>query len=331
MRQLLCLFLLVLLSACMSAADPDVAAPPSNVRGEALPGRLLFVTSAGIWQWQGREARLFMRGTDLLQPRFSPDGTQIVYVRRSLSASDLLIADQSGREVRQLTANQAASAPPNSLQQVYSSRWAFYPTWAPDRSAIIAATQAAAPVGEPPAEYNLALYRFPLGDSGAPTPLYGSDVAHLGRSVFAPNGDLIFVRAAIARDGQQQVYRLDPTLGTAAPLLGAPTPSYDPALSPDGAWLLFAAQSANGTDLFALPASGGVPQQLTELGSARAPAFAPDGTQVAFLAIAPGGNGFDLWISAVQQAEDGSLRLAAPRRLTTEQQLDADSGLSWAP
>jgi TolB protein len=262
------------------------------------------------------------------QPAFAPDGERIVYVSRSNSASDLIVADRNGRELTRLTANDGP-APPNSLERVYAGRWALYPAWSPDGAQIIAASQAAPPSGEPPAEYNMALYSLTAGAASPLTPLYADSAAHCGRSAFAPDGSLVFVRATTARDGVQQLYRLDPQSGSAAPLAGAPAPSYDPAFSPDGSWLAFATHTGSGTDIHVLPAAGGTPVRLTTLDSARAPAFSPDGTQLAFLAIAPGASGFDLWVSDLETNADGSLSAGEPRRLTTDRNLDADSGLSW--
>jgi DNA polymerase-3 subunit gamma/tau len=73
----------------------------------------------------------------------------------------------------------------------------------------------------------------------------------------------------------------------------------------------------------------GPPIQLTSLGAARAPAFSPDGKQLAFLAIAPGGNSFDLWVLDLQAGADGALTPGQPRQITQGMALDADSGVAW--
>jgi TolB protein len=80
-----------------------------------------------------------------------------------------------------------------------------------------------------------------------------------------------------------------------------------------------------------MPLGGaGTPLRLSDLGAARAPAFSPDGHQIAFLAIAPGDGGFDLWVADLATDASGGLRAGTPRRLTNGLGLDADSGLSWA-
>lgn len=319
----------VLLSAC-APANRAVGEQPATaaVRGENLPGRLLFVADGAIWQWQGREARRLISAGNPTQPAFDPSGERIAYVSRSNSASDIVIADGAGRELTRLTANDGPGAP-NSLERVYGSRWALYPSWSPDGAQLVTVSQAAPPSGEPPAEYNLALYSLAPGAPGPLTPLYADNVAHCGRSAFAPDGSLVFVRTPTGRDGMQALYRFDAQSGAIAPFPGTPTPSYDPTISPDGAWLAFAAHTAAGTDIHVLPAGGGAPVRLTTLGTARAPAISPDGALLAFLAVAPGGSGFDLWVSDLRTNDDGSLSAGEPRRLTTDRNLDADAGLSW--
>jgi TolB protein len=328
----LCIAAAMLLSACAPSSQVSVDQPAAtgSMRGEALPGRLLFVADGAIWQWQGREARPLITAGNPTQPTFDPLGERIAYVSRSNSATDLLIADRTGRELARLTTNDSA-APPNSLERAYAGRWALYPAWSPDGVELVAASQAAPPAGEPPAEYNLALFSLTPGAASPLTPLYADNAAHCGRSAFAPDGSLVFVRAATARDGVQQLYWLDPLLGTVAPVPGAPAPSYDPAFSPDGAWLAFAARTATGTAIHVLPAGGGAAQQLIQLSSARTPAFSPDGKLLAFLAIAPGGSGFDLWVSDLRVSADGTLSAGEPRQVTTNRYLDADAGLSWGP
>lgn len=337
-RLLLVVLTAFALTSCGGAASPELAPtagrpdPGSALRGEDLPGRLLFVQQGVIWQWRGAEARPLLGAGEAFQPAWSPSGERIAYVARTNSASDLMLADSSGASLGPLTAN-SSSEPPNSLERVYASRWAWYPTWAPDGQSIAVASQAMAPVGDPPADYNLGLYVVASGGS-AGLPLYADNEAHCGRSAFSPGGQtLVFARAASGAEGQQQLFRLDLASAMASPLPGAPSPSYDPAFSPDARWLAFAARDGARTDIFALPAdaSASAPLRLTEQGAARAPAFSPDGRLLAFLAVAPGEAGFDVWVADLRVSESGALSAGPARRLTNGLGLDADSGLSWAP
>jgi len=325
------LLLALLLAGCGREGGPGEVAgatplPEAPVRGEALPGRLLFVRAGTIWQWQGREARPLIVGP-AAQPAFSPDGERIAYIARANSASDLVLADRAGATLARLTQNSGA-APPNSLDRVYESMWAFYPAWSPDGFELVVAAQPAPPEGDPPAEYSLGLYAV-SASNGERRPLFVAPEVSCGRSVYGPDGALVVACAGAGADGEQRLFALPPA-GALAPLTGAPAPSYDPAFSPDGGWIAFAARTGAGTDIYALPAAGGEAVRLSDLGAARAPAFSPDGRLIAFLAITPGAAGFDLWVAEVGLNADGTLRAAAPRRVSSGLGADADSGLSWA-
>lgn len=339
MKQIVSVLLMALLAACggdPAPASPGVGQPAAPaapagavVRGEELPGRLLFVRGGVVWQWQGREARPLFGDGGALQPAFSPDGTRIAYVARGSSVSELVLADARGAELLRLTAFESG-APINSLERAYASRWALYPAWSADGRAVLATVSAGPPGGDPPIEQNLALVRYPI-DGGRPETLFEAAGYQAGRSAALPTGELLLVRTAVRADGRQQIAVIAAPGAEVAPLPGAPEPSYDPALAPDGSWLAFVSASPDGTDIFGLPLAGGPAQRLTTMGTARAPRLAPDGSLLAFLAIAPGEGGFDLWVADVRRDEAGAIRLDRPRRLTTGLGLDADSGVSWGP
>jgi TolB protein len=312
--------------------------PPPTVGGEgsALPGRLLFVAGGNLWLWQGRSGAAFTSSGDVYQPAWSPDGARIAYIRCEESSSDLLVMSAGGGESVQLTGNRSGE-PPHSYERIYASVWAFYPAWSPDGAEIAFASQAAPPFGSPAAEYRLTLYSLPSA-GGERQQLYADEEGHVGRLAYAPDGASIVFARAPAGDGAAQLYRYARDDSSSAPLPGAPEQSYDPAFSPDGRWLAFAARDsstdaggvAGRTDIFAMPAAGGSPARLTSLGGARAPAFSADGKLLAFLAIMPGSDSFDLWVADLQIVTDGALRASKPRQITHDMRIDADSGLSWS-
>lgn len=330
LRTLGALLLALALAACSAPAPqatPEPGPAGEAVRGEELPGRLLFARGAVVWQWQGREARPLIAGA--AQPAFSPDGERIAYIVRADGASDLMLADRRGAPLARLTQN-SGQAPPTSLERVYESMWAFYPAWSPDGGELVVAAQPAPPEGDPPAEYALGLYAVGAG-GGAGRPVYAEGGVTCGRSAIGPGGELVFVRTGDGAGGEQRLFRLGAD-GAPEPLAGAPTPSYDPAFSPDGRWLAFAGRADERTDIFVLPAGGaGAPLRLSDLGAARAPAFSPDGRLLAFLAVSPGEAGFDLWVAELRADAAGALLAGEPRRVSRGLAIDADSGLSWAP
>jgi len=345
------LFLLLLLPALIACSEPversaapelvgvaqqeEAALEAEPVQGEALPGRLLFVRRGTVWLWEEREGRPLLGEGDAWQPAWSPNGTQIAYVEHGESYSDVLLADAQGAFVDRLTANRS-SAVSHSHERIYTSQWAFYPTWSPDGRRIAMAAQYGPPTGSPAFEYTLDLYTLPAA-GGRRQQLYTDDNAHVGPMVYDDSGSmLVYTHIGISGESEPQLYRLALSSGVSAPFPGAPIPAYDPVFSPDGSWLAFAARDEARTDIWVLPAnatesSNATPRRLTDQGTARAPIFSPDGQLLAFLAIPPGKSGFELWVTNVELGENGTLRTTRPRQITRDMRLDADSGLAWAP
>jgi TolB protein len=334
-------------------ARPAGPAPTVAAQGPALPGRMLFVPGGNLWLWEGDAGRQLTSSGDAFQPAWSPDGGRIAYIQRATSFSDLLVMPAEGPS----TSSGGSGAPlrltedgPDSsvysYERVYASMWAFYPAWSPDGATIAFASQAGPPGGAPAAEFRISLFATPAEAGGERTQLYADAGGHVGRLAYAPDGQSITFAFGPAGEGEPTIYRYTVAGGDAEPIPGAPAQSYDPAWAPDGKWLAFAARANGRTDVFALrapaasigaddtfstgaEATPAPPIQLTSLGTARAPVFSPDGTQLAFLAIAPGGNSFDLWVLDLAIGADGALVPGQPRQITQGMGLDADSGVAW--
>lgn len=324
-----------LLATAPPAAPTAPAPQPAAVRGQDLPGRLLFVQNGTIWLWQGREGRPLLGNGVAWQPAWSPDASRIAYIERGSGYSDMMLAAADGSHLAQLT-TYGSRLPLHSRERVYDSMWVFYPAWSPDGATLTISSQYGPPFGVPAIEYNMSLYSLPA-QGGSRRQIYADDGAHCGRTVYAPDGGtLAFTRAATTPGGTQQIYRINLARGGSEVFPGAPPASYDPAFSPDGAWLVFAARDGERTDIWMLPgnpATGSAPSplRLTSLGTARAPAISPDGTLLAFLAVPPGEGGFELWVANLSVGSNNTLRTDNPRQITRNMRLDADSGLSWAP
>jgi TolB protein len=346
MRFVLICLLPVLLCACATPA-PD-AAPTSAARlpvtppsaqsnapqptiiaaGARLPGRLLFVRDGNVWLWQEQTGRPLTSDGAALHPTWSPDGTRIVFVQRDQSFSDLIVLPLDGGRPLRLT-DHGSSRPRNSFERIRESIWAFYPSFAPDGQTIAFASQYGPPSGSPAAEYHLALFTIPAQAGGSRRLIYANDTGHVGRVTHTPDGSaIVFAFEPATTGGASQILRYDRATGATIPLPGVPPQSYDPTLSPDGRWLAFAGRDGARTDIFAVPTSGGTVVRLTSIGAARAPAFAPDGRMIAFLAVAPGEIGFDLWVADLRII-DNRLQASTPQQVSIGLRADADSGLSW--
>ncbi len=314
--------------------EPPLTSPlPALVEDQTsrIDGRLLYVKDGQIWEWQGNQTRRLLGDGQATHPEWSPNGQQIVFVQRGDSYSDILLADANGIVRRRLTDNQSPY-PPRSQERVYSSQWALYPTFATNSRSITYIGQFAPPAGVPASEYNLSLFSLPT-TGGFATQIYGDPWAQLESPTYnRERNELAYTRIALDGDGQQQIYRFNPALAGGEPYPGVPIRSYDPAFAHSGNWLLYTHRDEDGTDIWAISTRGNEPQpqRLTTSGMARAAIFAPDDSQIAFLAIAPGAEQFDLWLMDVEPNEQNRLLVTEPVRLTRNLGIDPTAGLSWA-
>ncbi len=356
-RQLRCAFGALLIAAIALATgacgsgepvptgEPGQPGAPQGQQAEpggtgvTAPGRLLFVREGTLWLWQDGQASPLAGDGAILHPEWSPDGRQIVYVEQGASFSDLVLANASGEPQERLTGNES-EFPPESRERICDSIWALDPAWAPSGRRLAFVTQEASPLcpaGTPAIEFSLSLATIERSD-GEQNDLYINEQAHVEAPAFRPprGTEIVYTHIDLTANGRQRLYRLDVATGDVEPYPGAPPRSYDPAFSRDGRWLTFAARDGDETDIWLLPGaaesgSNPAPQRLTTLGMARAPVFSPNGRLLAFLAIPPGEDGFELWVAELSLRSDGAVQADEIQQLTTGLGIDAASGISWAP
>ena len=75
-------------SAAIGAHDVKADLPPKQ-----LPGKIAFVRNGGIWQWAAGDASEILKADTISDPRWSPDGKSLIYVRNGNSFSDLYTYD----------------------------------------------------------------------------------------------------------------------------------------------------------------------------------------------------------------------------------------------
>lgn len=307
-----------------AAAPTMLAVAATTVAAPASQGRVVFARSGQLWEWNGTDIRVLPTQGNLSHPAISPDGQTLAAVERGESYSDVVLFPPAQNTPTRLT-NGISVLPLHSYERVFDSTWSFYPAFTADGAALVYAGQAAPPGGSPAAEYRMSLYRVPASAGASRTQLWARSDGHLGRVAPAPDGTLLLAFAPAGEEAPG-LLRYDPRLGDALPLANVPTDSYDPAVAADGA-IAYAHREQGSTDIYVLPV-GRSPVKITTQGTARAPVFSPDGRMLAYLAVAPGGQGFDLWVVNLD-VPGGQLTPSAPRRITTDGGIDADSGLAW--
>ncbi len=333
-RVLLWWAVLVMLVACTQTASPapetnvteDTALEPAVIASPDLPGRLLLAKQGDLWMWQEGNLYQITQSGDAWQPTFSRDGTRIVFVRRGQSFSDIMLTSAAGGDAVQLTDN-GSRYPLQSFERIYDSLWAFYPSFSPDGSTIVFASQFGPPEGSPAAEYRFIMYTMEARAGAKRTSEYADGAGNVGHVIYDATGDgVYFAFTPAGQTGAPRIMRYNMNTGALTIPVGMPDQSYDPALDPSGTTLYFAKRTADGTDIFALPVAGGTPVQMTFLNTARAPALSPDGNWLVFLAVPDGEAGFELYAQAIVDNQPSG----DPVLMTRDQLFDADSGISWS-
>jgi len=331
--------LAVLLVACGQPTAPaspipeGMAAAPTvaEVAAAETPptSRILFTRGGNIWLWQDGQSVQLTDGGNVRQPRWSPLGDAILYVRVGESYMNLILADANAQNPRALTDNQAKGYQIESADYVRLSFLLAGPTWArladgSDR--IVYSTD------RDGGAFNLAMMS---GVGGKPVSVNATKAlgVHVEGAALSPDGATIAFVAPVtdAASGatETQLYTLNPATGAYRAITNEKKGAYDPAWSADGQWIVFSARAekADETDLYIMHADGSRRQRLTEGARDRGASCSPDGTQIAFLRQQD--DGFALYTIDLDQST-GAIVAGKPQRLGDFTDAEGISGTSWA-
>jgi len=308
----------------LKAGRPHVQRP-TQTAGPSLPGTIYVVQAGAIYRLQGGKFSQITPDNGWMQPAADPTGNRLVAVSREGNASEMYLLDRGGRIESQLTHNSSPS--------VEANHWVFYPRFSADGQLFYDY--------DPKDPYNifrvdLSIFASPADPSSKaavrwtfPNQYTGGDVSPLPLK----SGGLIFTRFSIddqsrvhsqlwfqARPGTTGVALTDPEAGCLQPAISADEHllamvcTHGQALATEVAIASFypATHTLGPT---AVLARG---QQVA------VPAFSPDGKELAYLAPAIPGGGFQLWTVPTTQS-------TAPtaKQITSELGLDASSAPVW--
>jgi TolB protein len=319
---------LVLLAGCGQPFPPpeeSAAVAPLAAAAPGRPeGRLLYVRGGNVWTWaNGQAAQLTQEGI-YSQARWSPSGTYILYVRRGESFADLYIADSAGKNPRTLTANQAKGFQVGTKEYVDNSYFLTGPSWsrAPEGDRIVYSTDRESAV--------MTLW-VTNGQNGRPQPIFGTRElgTHAEGAALSPDGNVVaFTRDMVDDDNERStwLYTVDLNSGLFSALGNNLTNVYDPAWSPDGKWIVYAAREGDQTHLWVIRPDGTGRQRLVSDGRNRGPVWSPDGAQIAF--VRQQGSGFGLFFVDLEATGSG-FTASKPQRIGEFADVDPASGVSW--
>ncbi|HEY7035764.1 MAG TPA: DPP IV N-terminal domain-containing protein [Thermomicrobiales bacterium] len=280
------------------------------------PGRIAFVRNGDIWVWHDGKSERIVKDGAASDPRWSPTGRFLLFVRAGDSYSDLVLRDLESGSDTQLTYN-GSGAQEGSPDYVASSSWVFDPDWTPN--GLIAYASDATSDGST----ILWLITDPeMAPEPAPSAQIEDDVE--GVSLAADGSVAAYTVRSHDTDGGNHTYVALRNLadGTASTLVDAPGGAFDPAIAPDGQSIAVAIRADDGTSDIWLADRAGKLTRVTTGAQATQPAWSPDGQWLAYVRMID--YRFEVWV----QPRDGA-SFGEPRRLFRFRNLDATSRISW--
>lgn len=302
---------------------PAIAAAPEQ---GGLGGRILFVRGGNLWVWGNNQGYQLTTDGSCRQPRWSPDGNAMIFVRVGESYGDLWSADLAGNNARALTANRAKNLPSNTKAYVDNSSFLTGPSWARLSNGgerIVYSTDRDSA--------GMALWVL-NGLSGKSQPVFGTKnlPGQIEGASLSPDGKfVVFTYNVVDPDTNvrsTQIYLVDLDAGIFRALTNEANGAYDPTWSPDGSWIAYAARQGEDTNLFVTHPDGTGRQRLVSGGKNRGAGWSPDSSQLAF--ARQQGTGFGLYYVDVQ-AVNGGLTAGQSHRLGDFIDVDPASGVSW--
>jgi TolB protein len=282
------------------------------------PGRIAFGRMGNIWVWSGGETKQLFEDGNASDPRWSPNGQELLFVRQGDSYSDLFVRYLSAGTEAQLTYNQP-DAPIGSVEYVTSCVWAVDPAWSP--SGVIAfASDYFTPGGI------MTLWLMNDLTSGQFDAAAAQDEGSIdGVTLSADGGVAGYTVRAIDDDGANYTYVAlrDLSDGIAYTLVDDLTGSYDAAISPNDRDVAVVIRDESGRpDIWIVDRQTSDRARVTEGEEAAAPCWSPDGRWIAYLRLV------DFDFELVAAPLNGGI-VGARKVLARFRDIDAPGGLAW--
>jgi TolB protein len=311
--------------SCLAVGVAGALMVPRRTYAQDDPvlGRIAYIKDGHVWMWSSDYgAERIIEDGSAMDPTWQPGTDQLLYIRNGGSYSDLIMANTANGRTRRLTANES-ELQEGSSDYVLDSVWAIDPAWSKSGIVCYASNQDSL-YGD--------LGLWILDPSRETTyPAATDNVEEGSIEHLSVDADGIYAAYTVLVGGwggssTTYVSLRDLNTGTTYPLIEAPQGAYDPAISPDGEWVVASLRDdEGGSDLWLCNRADETLTPLTSGEQATNATWGPDGSWIAYLRRS--GTGFEL--RALQLDLDRREVIGRSRKLTDAEKIDSTCGLSW--
>ncbi len=314
----------VVLSAC---GAPDQSISTNNVAAEGDTGKILFVADHNVMQWQDGKIEQLTEGVYASSPTWAPAGDRFAYVQVGEAFSEIVVADATGEYLFTVTENDPGIAP-FTEDYVYLAAWAWDPDWSPVSEEVVWVSDKGGLD-----TFSRFLYIW-ISETWEAPPYPLNATWELSNSqegpAFSPDGQkLVFTVRVDHSDGarETELWTIDFDRRTTEHLISGGDGVYDGDWSPDGDHVVYIQRTGELNDVWITSLDGSDPYQLTQFGACAEPIWSPDGDSIVYIREVDGS--FEVWQTELQRNSNGEITAGESSRLFREDNIDAQSGLTW--
>ena len=292
----------------VGSRQSKVVAPPQKpsaaiprAQALSLPGTIYIAQAGALYSFSAGRFHQLTPEAGWTQPALSPDGNVLLAVKRDSMFSDVYFLTRYGTVTGQLTNNQA---PLRSRWDTGANAWSFYPRLSPDQKTLWMSFDGPKAAGNAFFDVDMSVWALPVGAAirqgrswTNPNNYTGGDIQPLP----LPSGGVIYTKYAYDADGDRvgQLWFTNRAGSAGKALTPTAADCAQPSLSPDGHNIAmictYKKQVSNLTIATWSGSSLGPLKTVISDQLVAQPAWAPDGSGIAYLA--PGGPAapFQLW------------------------------------
>jgi hypothetical protein len=290
----------------VSSKQSKAVAPPqkptvSAVRPQALvlPGTLYLTQSGALYSLSAGRFHALTSEAGWTMPALSPDGSNLIAVRKFPTYSDVFVLSRYGRVLRQVTDN---AAPPRNLDMGYNY-WSFYPRLSADGQTLWM-TYDGLKCHPECFDVSLAIWSMPVSGSVRQAKSWTDGGYYTGGDVQPipmPGGGVIYTKYSYGPDSRLvgQLWYTNRPNSYGRPLTDPSVDCRSPSFSPNGTRVAMICTYekqvsyltiANWSGATLSPLKSVITNQLVAQ-----PTWAPDGSGIAYYAPGAPDGPFQLW------------------------------------